>query len=112
MKDDKNRSDTLAALKDRVTKARERLDSLVTQNPRGVDGSKPAAEPLPSPCRRQHAKVKKPVTIPSTKDAADHVRAGRPFGNMTIAASEVPKPQRMSNRRRTYFTGVVQNSKQ
>lgn len=111
MKDDKNRSDTLAALKDRVTKARERLGKLVKQQPRGTGGRAPAGRSAAPPIGSKHAKAKKPVTIPSTKAAADHVRTGRPFNNMTIGATEVPEPQPMSNRRRTYFSGVWQSSK-
>ena len=109
------RGDTFAELRDRIAKARERLGKLVKQQPRGTGGRAPAVRSAAPPIGSKYAKVKKPVTIPSTQEVADRVRAGMPFGNMTIASTTPPEDKpaprgtqhvRMSDPRGVRFVGI------
>lgn len=115
MKDNENRGDTFAELRDRIAKARERLGKLVKQQPQSIGKGTPVVKPAAPPVGARNAKCSKPVTIPSTKNAADRVRAGMPFGNMTIASTTPPEDKpapkgsqhvRMTDARGLHFVGI------
>lgn len=97
MNDNNKSGDTLAELRERIRKARGRLDRIGKGRPKDTvknvpGGSAPAVEPAATPTGARCA------------TALEHVRSGAGFANMTIATTTAP--------RRRPFRGVSQKTEE